>query len=47
MKENNYTYKGSIGKNDFNSESILLYDPWKDKTLNTSKKKVKNGGTSN
>jgi hypothetical protein len=32
-------------KNNFTSENILLYNPQSDNDLNTSKEKVKNGGT--
>lgn len=49
--ENNYTwnstYKGMAGKNDFTLEIISFYSPQRDKTLSTSKKKVRNNGTSN
>jgi hypothetical protein len=31
-------------KNNFTSESIILYSPQKNKILNTSKKEGKNGG---
>jgi hypothetical protein len=48
MKKNNYTwnstYKGLVGKNDFISEIIFLYSLQRDKTLSTSKKKVRNSG---
>jgi hypothetical protein len=43
----NYTYKGMVGKNDFTLKIILLYSLQRDKTLNTSKKEIKNSGTSN
>jgi hypothetical protein len=50
MKENNYTwnytYKGMARKNEFTPKIIPLYSPQKDKSLNTSKKKIKNNGTS-
>jgi hypothetical protein len=35
------------GKNIFTSKNILLSNPQKEKTLNTYKKDIKNGGTSN
>jgi hypothetical protein len=34
-----------VGKNDFTLEIILMYSLQRDKTLNTSKKEIKNGGT--
>ncbi len=33
-------------KNDFTLESIILYNPQRDKALSTSKKQIKNGGIS-
>ncbi len=50
MQENNYTwnytYKGMAGKNDFIPKIIMLYSPQKDKSLSTSKEKIKNSGIS-
>jgi hypothetical protein len=33
-------------KKNFTSKNIFMYNPQRDKCLNTSKKEVKNGGTS-
>jgi hypothetical protein len=33
-----------VGKNNFTLESIILYNPQRDKDLSTSKEKVRNGG---
>jgi hypothetical protein len=38
-------YKGMAKKTDFTLENIFLYKPQRDKTLSTSKKEVRNGGT--
>ncbi len=34
-------------KYDFTPKNIFLYNPQKDRTLSTSKNKIRNGGTSN
>jgi hypothetical protein len=41
------TTKGMARKSDFTSKNNLLYNSHKEKGLNISKEKVKNGGTCN
>jgi hypothetical protein len=40
-------YKRYGKKNNFTLKNIILYSPQRDKDLNTSKEKIKNGGTNN
>ncbi len=37
-------YKSMVGKSNFTSKNIFLYGPQRDRTLNTSKKEIKDGG---
>jgi hypothetical protein len=40
-------YKSMARKNNFISENIIIYSPQRDRSLSTSKKEVRNSGTSN